>query len=339
MGILYGAIDLHSSNCYCGITDQKDEWVKHKRLKNRLKDVNEFFKTNKENLEGIVIESTYNGYWLIDGLMESGYKVKLASPSKMGEYEGLKNQNDKTDTRWLAKMLRLGILPESYIYPKEVRPIRDLLRKRMLFINARTKILNSIQNQFQTWLSAKIGKCCLVELSSEELYRLFEEKNLCLSAKSGTEIIKTMNQWIKIIEKKVYEQLKETKEIKRLRILPGIDRILGMTISLEAGIMSRFKTVKNYLSYCRLVEAKRMSNNKRKKNGNRKCGNKILRWAYAEAAVHALRYERINKYYQRLKKKKGGAKAMAIISSKIARVSYKVMTDDNFYYQQERLFQ
>jgi len=133
--------------------------------------------------------------------------------------------------------------------------------------------------------------------------------------------------------------LKETKEVKKLRILPGIDKILGMTISLEAGMMSRFKNVKNYLSYCRLVEAKRTSNNKRKKDGNAKCGNKVLRWAYAEAAVHALRYERINKYYQRLKRKKNSPKAMAIIASKIARVSYKVMTDDNFCYQEERLFQ
>jgi len=194
MSALYGAIDLHSSNSCCGITDQKDEWVKYKRLKNRLSDVDDFFKENKEELESIVVESTYNGYWLIDGLIESGYKVKMASPSKMEEYEGLKNQNDKTDTRWLAKMSRLGILPESYIYPKETRPIRDLLRKRMLFINTRTKILNSIQNQFQTWLPAKIDKRYLLELGSEELYELFKEKNLCLSAKSGAEIIKTMNK-------------------------------------------------------------------------------------------------------------------------------------------------
>jgi len=339
MATLYGGIDLHSSNCYCGITDKKDKWVKHKRIVNRIEDVTDFFDEYKDQLEGVVLESTYNGYWLMDGLKEAGYKVKLANPIKMGDYDGLKNSNDKTDTKWLAKMLRLGILPESYIYPKSERPMRDLLRKRTLFINTRTRILNSMEHQFQTWLCTKIGKQHLVELTPEELSRLFDEKSLCVSVESGIEIIKIIDQRVKIIEKNLYNQVKETDTIRRLRVLPGIAKILGMTIMLEVGTIDRFKSVKNYLSYCRLVEAKKMSNNKKKGAGNRKCGNGILRWAYAEAAVHALRYDRINKYYQRMKKKKGSSKALAIIASKIARVSYKVMTDETFCYQEEKLFQ
>lgn len=339
MGILYGGIDLHSSNCYCGIIDETDQWVKHKRLKNRIEEVKDFFGDYKADIKGIVMESTYNGYWLMDGLMEAGYNVKLANPSKMGDYDGLKNPNDETDTRWLAKMLRLGILPESYIYPKEDRPMRDLLRKRTLFISARTKILNSMEHQFQTWLCAKIGKRHLVELTAEELRQLFDEKNLCLSIQSGVAIIKTIDLQVAAIEKELFSELKETEAVMRLRALPGIDKIVGMTVMLEVGDVSRFKSVKNYLSYCRLVEATKTSNNKRKGAGNRKCGNAILRWAYAEAAVHALRYDRIREYYQRMKRKKGSAKALAIIASKIARVSYKVMTDDNFHYQEEKLFQ
>jgi len=339
MDTLYGGIDLHSSNSYCGITDESDRWVKHRRIVNRIEDVTNFFDEYKDQLKGIVLESTYNGYWLMDGLMEAGYKVKLANPTKMGDYDGLKNSNDKTDTRWLAKMLRLGILPEGYIYPKSERPLRDLLRKRTLFINTRTRILNSMQHQFQTWLCAKIGKQHLVELTPDKLNRLFNEKNLYLSAESGIEIIKTVDQQVKIIEKKLYAQVKETDLIKRLRVLPGIARILGMTIMLEVGTIDRFASVKNYLSYCRLVEAKKLSNKKKKGDNNRKCGNKILRWAYAEAAAHALKHERINKYYHRMKKKKGSPRAFAIIASKIARVSYKIMTDKIFCYQEDKLFQ
>jgi len=339
MATLYGGIDLHSSNSYCGIIDEKDNWIKHKRIANRIKDVTSFFDEYKDQLKGVVLESTYNGYWLMDGLLEAGYKVKLANPSKMGDYDGLKNSNDKTDTRWLAKMLRLGILSESYIYPKKERPMRDLLRKRTLFVNTRTRIVNSMEHQFQTWLCAKTRKQHLVRLTTQELNQLFKEKSLCLSAESGIEIIKTIDQRIKIIEKKLYTQVKETDMMRKLIVLPGIAKILGMTIILEVGSIDRFKSVKNYLSYCRLVEAKKMSNNKKKGAANRKCGNGILRWAYAEAAVHALKYERINKYYQRMKKKKGSSKALAIIASKIARVSYKIMTDKDFYYQEEKLFQ
>lgn len=339
MGTLYGGIDLHSSNSYCGIIDETDKWVAHKRLPNKIEEIKGFFDSYKEDLAGIVIESTYNGYWITDGLMEAGHKVKLGNPSRMGDYAGLKNPNDKTDTMWLAKMLRLGILPESYIYPKKDRPMRDLLRRRTLFISARTKILNSMSHQFQTWLCAKIGKKHLVELTKNRLYSLFNEDSLCLSARSGIEIIKTIDQQVKTIEKDLYSQLKETEMVKRLRALPGIDKILAMTISLEVGEITRFRSAKNYLSYCRLVEAKKMSNNKKKGTGNRKCGNGVLRWAYAEAAVHALKRERVNRYYYRLKNKKGSPKTFAIIASKIARVSYKIMADEEFCYKEELLFQ
>jgi len=357
MGTLYGGIDLHSSNSYCGIIDKADKWVVHRRLPNKIELVKSFFDSYKEELEGIVIESTYNGYWVVDGLMEAGYKVKLGNPSKMGDYDGLKNPNDKTnpskmgdydglknpndktDTMWLAKMLRLGILPQSYIYPKKDRPMRDLLRRRTLFVHTRSKVLNSMEHQFQTWLCVRIGKRHLVELTEDQLYILFNEKSLCLSVSSGIEIIKTIDRQVKEIEKTLYAHLKETEMVKRLRILPGIDKILAMTIALEIGAINRFKSVKNYLSYCRLVESKKISNKKKKGNGNRKCGNGILRWAYAEAAVHALKRERVNRYYHRLKKKKGSPKAFAIIASKIARVSYKIMTDEKFCYKEELLFQ
>lgn len=339
MGTLYGGIDLHSSNCYCGIIDEADRWVKQKRLNNKIEDVKDFFEDHKNDLKGIAMESTYNGYWLMDGLSEAGYNVKLGNPSKMGDYDGIKNSNDETDTRWLAKMLRLGILPECYIYPKEDRPMRDLLRRRTLFVNTRTRILNSMGHIFQTWLCAKIGKRELIELTSEELYRLFDDKNLCLSIKSGVEIIKSIDLQVSMIEKELFAQLKETAIVNRLRVLPGIDKIVGMTIMLELGEPSRFKSEKNYLSYCRLVEAKKISNNKTKGSGNRKCGNSILRWAYAEAAVHALRYDRIRGYYNRMKRKKGSAKSLAIIASKIARISFRVITDESFCYQEEKLFQ
>lgn len=338
MGTLYGGIDLHSSNSYCGIIDERDNWVKHRRLPNKIEEIKKFFDEYKNELKGVVIESTYNGYWIMDGLMEAGYKVKLGNPSKMGDYDGLKNPNDKTDTMWLAKMLRLSILPESYIYPKNGRPARDLLRRRTLFIKARTGILNSVNHQFQTWLCEKIGKRALVELTEDELYSLFNDKNLCLSLKSCIEIIKTIDKQIKMIEKHLYTQLRQTEMVKRLRILPGIDKILAMTIALEVGSLSRFNSVKNYLSYCRLVESKKISNNKKKGSGNRKCGNSVLRWAYAEAAVHALKYNHINNYYRRMKRKKGAPKTLAIIASKIARVSFMVMTDKDFCYQEDILF-
>jgi transposase len=66
-------------------------------------------------LKGVVIESTYNWYWLVDGLMEARYRVHLANPAAIQQYNGLKYTDDHSDARWLAHLLRLGVLPEGYI--------------------------------------------------------------------------------------------------------------------------------------------------------------------------------------------------------------------------------
>ena len=82
----------------------------------------------KNDIVGIVVESTYNWYWLVDLLMVAGYTLHLANPTAIQKYSGLKYSDDQHDAFWLAEMLRLGILPVGYIYPKEDRPIRDLLQ-------------------------------------------------------------------------------------------------------------------------------------------------------------------------------------------------------------------
>src|SRR5918999_568838 len=91
----------------------------------------------RSSIEGVVVESTYNWYWLVDGLMEQGYRVHLANTAAIQQYEGLKYTDDHSDARWLAHMLRLGVLPQGYIYPKEERAVRDLLRKRSQLLHHR----------------------------------------------------------------------------------------------------------------------------------------------------------------------------------------------------------
>ncbi len=95
---------------------------------------------------GIVVESTFNWYWLVDGLMDADFTVHLANTSAIRQYEGLKHTDDRHDARWLAHILRLGLLPKGYIYPKEQRAVRDLLRKRSQLVQQRTSNLLSIQN-------------------------------------------------------------------------------------------------------------------------------------------------------------------------------------------------
>jgi transposase len=145
---LYCGIDLHSNNGMYVVTDQTDKVVFKKRLPNKLSIILPALKPFKTQLSAVAVESTYNWYWLVDGLMDQGYPVMLANPAAIDQYDGLKDANDLTDAAFLAHLTRLGILPTGYIYPKEERPVRDLLRRRTLLVRHRTAIKLSLQNMF-----------------------------------------------------------------------------------------------------------------------------------------------------------------------------------------------
>lgn len=143
---LYAGIDLHANSSVVVVIDEEERSLYQKRVHNKLEEVLEVLAPYQETLQGIVVESTYNWYWLVDGLMTAGYRVHLANTTAIEQYKGLKHTDDESDARWLAHLLRLGILPEGYIYPKEERAVRDLLRKRSQLVRQRTMNLLSIQN-------------------------------------------------------------------------------------------------------------------------------------------------------------------------------------------------
>lgn len=338
MGRFYGAIDLHSNNNYAVISNERDEVIRKKRLVNDLGAVDQFFSAHKAQLSEIVIESTYNGYWLMDGLQALGYGVKLANPSAMQPYVGLKHGDDESDALWLNQMHRLGILPEGYIYPKSMRAVRDLLRRRMLLVRSRTGLINSLKHHYQSWKAMDIGASEIKRLSEAEITEAFGDTPLQYSAQILRASIRSLTEQIERAEKWVAGDLKTDTIVERLRMLPGIGKLLGWMIRLEIGELARFEAVENYLSYCGLVESRRISNEKPKGRGNAKNRNKYLRWAYGEAAILNLRNPRIKKYHDRLVKKKGAIKAKAIIASKLARVSFMLMKNPALVYDETRLF-
>ena len=107
---LYCGIDLHSNNHYVSVIDQESKRLKEKRLSNNLLKTLALLEPYRNDLQGIAIESTFNWYWLVDGLMDAGYTVKLVNTAAVQTYDGLKHTEDKDDARWLAHLLRLGIL-------------------------------------------------------------------------------------------------------------------------------------------------------------------------------------------------------------------------------------
>jgi transposase len=334
----YAGIDLHSSNNFVGVINDKDKILYGKRHANRLEDVLRALDAFKDSLQGVVIESTFNWYWLVDGLQEHGYPVHLANPSAIQQYEGLKHTDDPWDSFWLAHMYRLGILPEGYIYPKEHRAVRDLLRRRLLFVRQRTSQILSLQSMISRNLGFKMSNNEIKKLKPEDIEQLFDCSNLVFMATNSWATIEFLKHIIKGIEKRVKSQVMLRKEFEMLRTIPGIGNILGLTIMLEVGDIGRFFKVGDYSSYCRCVESKRLSNGKKKGENNKKNGNKYLAWAYVEAAQFARRYcVKAQSFYQSKEAKTKPVVAVKALSNKLSKASYYIMRDQ-VAFDEDKLF-
>jgi transposase len=323
---LYAGIDLHSNNNFLGILDEQDKEVYKKKLPNDLKVVLQKMEPYRENLQGIAVESTFNWYWLVDGLMEEGFQVHLANPSAIKQYEGLKYVADFGDAFHLARLLKLGILPEGYIYPKETRPVRDLLRKRLILVRQRTAHLLSFQSLIYRQLGYKIKGDDIKKLTEEKVKDFFKDKHLILSGQANISSIRFFEKRIKLIEREVLKVVKIKEEYKNLLTIPGMGKILGQTTDLETGDVGRFSTVSDYVSYCRCVRSTRVTNDKVKKEGNSKCGNKYLGWTFVETAHFAIRHcQAIRKFYQRKTAKTNKIVGRKAVAHKLARAAYHIM--------------
>jgi transposase len=325
---LYGAIDLHSTNNVTVVIDEQDRVVYQKRLPNDLALIRKELSVYQCELEGIVVESTYNWYWLVDGLMEQGYKVHLANPAAIQQYEGLKYTDDHSDARWLAHLLRLEVLPEGYIYPKAERPVRDLLRKRSQLVRQRTTNLLSIQNLLTRNTGSSLSANRVKGLDVQQVDQLLADGDLALAVKANLSVMSSADEQVELLEQTVTQRVQLRPQFSFLKSVPGIGEILALTIMLETGDIRRFCSVGNFASYCRCVGSQKISNSKKKGQGNTKNGNKHLSWAFVEAAHFAIRYNsKIKSFYQRKKAKTKIVVAIKAVAHKLCRAYYYIMRD------------
>jgi transposase len=325
---LYAAIDLHSANNVTVVIDEQDRVVYQKRLPNDLALILKELSVYQCELQGIVVESTYNWYWLVDGLMEQGYKMHLANTAAIQQYEGLKYTDDHSDARWLAHLLRLGVLPQGYIYPKAERPVRDLLRKRSQLVRQRTTNLLSIQNLMTRNTGESLSTNQIKGLDVQQVDELLPNGDLALAVKANLSVMCSADEQTEILERTVTQRVKLRPQFCFLKTVPGIGQILALTIMLETGDIRRFASVGNFASYCRCVGSQKISNGKRKGKGNTKNGNKYLAWAFVEAANFAIRFNsKIKSFYQRKKAKTKVVVAIKAVAHKLCRACYYIMRD------------
>ena len=324
---LYCAADLHSNNHFLTIIDEQDKRIVEKRLPNELAVTLKTLEPYRAQLTGIAVESTFNWYWLVDGLMEAGYPVSLVNTSKVRQYEGLKHTDDRSDAFWLAQQMRLGILPTGYIYPKEPRAVRDLLRERRRLVRQRTSHVLTTQSTVWRHTAIRVPSKLILGKTQGRWPEL-SDAHVKLGIQAHRAAIRVLNTQIERIERTVLKSLKPKAQYQMLLTVPGIGPVIAWTILLEAGELSRFVNVGHFTSYCRCVNSNRLSNEKKKGQNNAKNGNAYLAWAFFEAAHFAIQFlPAAKRFYEKKAAQRNPILAMKALSHKLARACYYLMRD------------
>lgn len=328
-GALYGGLDLHGDNVFCSLLDASRRVVFERRLPNDLATIREALEPYRQRIKTLAVESTYNWYWLVDGLRALLYDTRLANPARMQENIGLKAANDKTDARFIARQLANGTLPEGYVYPPEKRGVRDMLRRRLRLVQARTAEWLSLEGLVARQTGRDVGIRELKDCDIAEV--LGGDRHALAMAQASYRHIAFLEAEVATLEKSVRQEADDSDRLalSRLMTVPGIGVTLGRTIILETGPVSRFRDAGHYASYCRAVKSEHTSNQRKKGEGNGKAGNRYLGWAFVEAANLSVRHSpELRAWFQR-KVARSGKRVIAVkaLANKLAKACFFIMRD------------
>lgn len=226
----------------------------------------------------------------MDGLQAAGHSVHLANPAGNEQYKGLKYTDDRHDAHWLAKLLRLGILREGYIYLKEARAVRDLLREWMRLVQMRTSVTVRMQTVLAQQAAASASAQAMKRAPAGSWVCGSVDLNVGVGLESYAAVARSLSEQIEALEETVLAQVRPAAQFGPLTSIAGVGTVLGLTILLERGAIERFAKPGQFASYARCVQRQRLNNGKKKGQNNAKCGNALLVWAFVEAASYAVRY-------------------------------------------------
>ena len=324
-------IDLHAHQMYVCVMDRDGKKLLHTNIRNN--DFEYFLKlvaAYRHDLT-VVAECMFGWYWLSDACQGAGLKFVLAHALYLKAIHGGKNKNDRIDSEKLAHLLRSNLIPPAYVYPTERRPLRALLRQRIYYVWSRAQLLARIQSHQlahnrptlrQTRPNRAPWEQGLLAAEPDPVRQLALQNDLALIGHYDTQI--------RALEAQLQRLTKQAapRDYALLQTVPGIGEHLGLTLLYEIGDIERFPTVKDFVSYCRLVKGTVASAGKIKGLRGAKLGNPYLRWAFGEAAIIAKRDHRIiGPLAQRLEARFNGNKfkANTVLAIKLARAVYYMM--------------
>ena len=323
----YCGIDLHARTMYLCILNQAGAIVLHRNMK---AEPDSFLKAISPYRDQIVVavECIFTWYWMADLCAREGIAFVLGHALYMKAIHGGKAKNDRIDAHKIAVLLRGGMIPEAYVYPEGMRSTRDLLRRRMHLMRQRAELLAHVQNTNHQYNLPDIGKKISYRTNREGVAERFADPSVRSNVTFDLKRIGFYDDLLNQIELEILRHAKQhdANTFHLLDSVPGVGKILALVLLYEIHDISRFPSVQDFASYCRLVKSKKESAGKVYGTSGGKIGNAHLKWAFSEAAVGFLRHNPQGQaYVAKLEKKHGKAKALTALAHKLARAVYHML--------------
>jgi transposase len=326
-------IDLHARTMYLCLLDEKGQVLVHQNLRSTPEDFLEVVAPYRDGLV-VAAECLFTWYWLADLCAEEGIPFVLGHALYMKAIHGGKAKNDRVDALKIATLLRGGMLPQAYVYPAPMRATRDLLRRRLHLVRKRGQLLAHIQNTSHQYNLAPLGKRIAYPANREGLTDHFPDRVVKKTVAVDLALLERYDALIQDLELYLVRQAKQhdPQAFHRLRTVPGIGKVLALTILYEIHDIRRFDRVQEFASYARLVRCAKESAGKKKGTSGAKMGNVHLKWAFSEAALLFVRHSEEGKsLLARLEKRFGKGKALSILAHKLGRAVYYMLAREEAF--------
>ena len=322
----YAGIDLHANSMHCCVVDSRGQKQLHKNFSTKTPE--RWLIAMQPFAKGDLVigcETTFNWYWLADLCHDQNLPFLLGHAFYLKAIHSGKTKTDRIDSEKLAMLLRGGNFPTAYVYPKETRGTRDLLRRRCNLVRRRsgtiihTQMVNHQQNlpAFPKPISYRTNRVGIAERFEGDSVRRMIEVDL--------ELIDFYDEQVKRLDLYLEQNAKvdDPDTFYRLMSIPGVGRILAMTMMYEIHDIRRFPTVGDFLSYSMLVKGTNSSAGKYYKPTGARIGNHHLKWAFSEA-ISLLKRQcpEAKAFFQQQEKKHNKARANTLLSIKLGRAVY-----------------
>ncbi|CAN5550490.1 IS110-like element ISGsu4 family transposase [soil metagenome] len=323
----YCGIDLHVKTMYVGILDGTGQGLVHRTLKATLDAFLEAVAPDRDDL-GVAVEGMFTWYWLADLCAAQGISFVLGHALAMKAIHGSKAKNDKIDSQKIAALLRGGLLPQAYVYPAAMRSTRDLLRRRLHLMRKRGPLLAHIQNTRAQYQLPEFGRRLAYPANRAGVSEHFPDPSVRKSIDVDLALLERYDSLITDLELTIVREAKrhDGEAFHRLRSVPGIGKVLALTILYEIHDITRFDRVQACASYARLVKCQHQSAGKTRGTGGAKMGNVHVKWALEEGAVLFLRHAPGGTaLLAAIEKQHGKGKALSILAHKIGRAVFYML--------------